>query len=111
MPSRRLHEPWRSFLQALDRKLSEPTELHCFGGFVIAEYYGLTRPTADIDILESRGTDPGTLARLAGRDSPLHRRYRVYIDVVAVAADEDELASVAGIGARKAAVIRKVLQS
>ncbi len=85
MSSSRLHEPWRSFLHALDQKLSQRTELHCFGGFVIAEYYGVTRPTADIDILESRGTDSGTIARLAGRDSPLHKRYRVYIDVVGVA--------------------------
>lgn len=84
MPSSRLHEPWRSFLRKLDEQLSQPTEIHCFGGFVLAEHYGLLRPTADIDILESRGTDPGTIVRLAGRDSPLHRRYGVYIDVVGV---------------------------
>ena len=85
MPSSRLHEPWRSFLRRLDEQLSQPTELHCFGGFVIAEHYGLTRSTADIDILDSRGTDLGTIARLAGKDSRLHKRYRVYIDVVGVA--------------------------
>jgi hypothetical protein len=85
MPSSRLHEPWRSFLHALDEQLSQPTELHCFGGFVIAEQYELTRPTGDIDILESKGTDPATLARLAGKGSPLHKRYRVYVDVVGVA--------------------------
>jgi len=84
MPSR-LHDPWRSFLHKLDEQLTQPTELHCFGGFVIAEYYGLIRSTADIDILESRGTDPGTITRLAGKDSALHKRYRVYVDVVGVA--------------------------
>lgn len=43
------------------------------------------RPTADIDILESRGTDLITIAKLAGRTSPLHKRHGVYIDVVPVA--------------------------
>jgi hypothetical protein len=90
MPPRRLREPWRSFLHALDGQLSQPTALHCLGGFVIAEQYDLTRSTGDIDILESRGTDPGTIARLAGKGSPLHERYRIYIDIVGVAtAPED----------------------
>lgn len=87
MPSevKSLHEPWASFLREVDDQLSEPTELHCFGGFVIAEYYGLTRATGDIDILESRGTHPAILAKMAGKGSPLHERYRIYIDVVTVA--------------------------
>ena len=42
------------------------------------------RPTADIDVLESRGTDLHTIARLAGRNSPLYTRHGVYIDVVTV---------------------------
>jgi hypothetical protein len=85
MPSDSLHEPWLSFLRELDRQLASPTELHCLGGFVVAEYYGLMRATADIDILESRGTDFATLAKLAGRNSPLHKRHGVYIDVVTIA--------------------------
>ena len=36
-------------------------EMCCLGGFVIAELYGLLRPTADIDIIEARGTDLRTL--------------------------------------------------
>jgi hypothetical protein len=43
------------------------------------------RPTADIDVLESKGTDLTTLAKLAGRNSPLYKRHGVYIDVVTVA--------------------------
>src|SRR5512135_1982937 len=93
MPSSRLHEPWRSFLRALDGQLSQPTALHCFGGFVIAECYGLARSTGDIDILESQGTDAGTIARIAGKGSPLHKRYRVYIDVVGVATVPDDYES------------------
>jgi len=58
-----------SACHALDDELSEPTELHRFGGFVIAEQYDLARSTADIDILGSLGTDPGTIFRLAGKGS------------------------------------------
>jgi hypothetical protein len=43
------------------------------------------RPTADIDVLESKGTDLITLTKLAGRTSPLYKRHGVYIDVVTVA--------------------------
>ncbi len=85
MASDPLPEPWRSFLRDLDTQLAGRTELHCLGGFVVAQCYGLMRPTADIDILESRGTDLRTIAKLAGRNSPLHKRHGVYIDVVTVA--------------------------
>lgn len=85
MPTERLHEPWRSFLRELDRKLTTPTEIHCLGGFVVAECYGLTRATADIDILESKGTNLADITRLAGRGSPLHERHKVFVDVVTVA--------------------------
>jgi hypothetical protein len=85
MPFSRPHEPWDSFLRELDEQLMSPTELHCFGGFVVAEHYGLARATADIDVLESRGTDPTMLVRLAGKGSALHKKYRVYVDVVTVA--------------------------
>jgi hypothetical protein len=93
MPSSGLHEPWDSFLRELDEQLTSPTELHCFGGFIVAEYYGLLRPTADIDVIETRGTDSATLVRLAGKGSVLHKKYRVYIDVVTVAAVPDEYES------------------
>lgn len=75
MHSEAFQEPWASFLHDLDERLSHPTELHCFGGFVVAQCYGLTRPTADIDILWSTGTDLATIAALAGRQSDLHKRH------------------------------------
>ena len=90
MIDRMPHEPWRSFLHDLDHELQEQTELHCFGGFVVTEYYGLSRATGDIDILESRGTDVATIARLAGKGSALHTRHRVYIDVVTIADVPDD---------------------
>ena len=77
-------------LVALDQELTQDTELHCMGGFVLAEYYGLVRATGDVDVLESAGTDKATIARLAGRGSRLHKRHRVYIDIVTVADVPDD---------------------
>jgi hypothetical protein len=34
-------EPWRSFLRELDACLTGRVELRCFGGFVVAQHYGL----------------------------------------------------------------------
>ena len=41
--------PWREFISELDSMLPEPLDLHCIGGFVICYFYGLPRPTGDID--------------------------------------------------------------
>jgi hypothetical protein len=90
MAARRLHEPWQGLLEALDRELEGPSELHCFGGFVVAEHYGLIRATADVDVLESKGTDLATIARLAGKGSPLHSQHKVYVDVVTIADVPDD---------------------
>src|SRR5437588_407091 len=51
MPDDTLTEPWRSFLQDLDALIDGPTELHCLGGFVIAELYDFERVTADVDVI------------------------------------------------------------
>ncbi len=90
MASKRLHEPWQGLLEALDRDLAGPSELHCFGGFVVAEHHGLLRATADVDVLGSRGTDLATIARLAGKGSPLHAKHKVYVDVVTIADVPDD---------------------
>jgi hypothetical protein len=56
---------------------------------VVSELYGFDRPTADVDILETtKGTDPTTLARLAGQGSELHRRHKIHLDVVAIRSDD-----------------------
>ena len=44
-------EPWRSFLRELDARLTGQVELRCFGGFVVAQHYGLGRETSDIDFV------------------------------------------------------------
>ena len=74
--------PWDAFLNELDRSVEEPVELHCLGGFVLTMLYGLKRPTADVDVLAVR--PPINLDPLAGIGSPLHKRHRVYLQLVTV---------------------------
>lgn len=66
--------------------LKEEVELHCLGGFVMTMLYGLDRPTADVDILPV-GSNAATesLIGLAGQGSKLHKRHRIYLQVVGVA--------------------------
>lgn len=78
-------EPWRSFFNDLDQMLSEPVELHCVGGFVLIYSYGVARTTNDIDFI-SLVPNPlwQTLSELAGPDSALHKKHKVYLDGVTV---------------------------
>ncbi len=81
-----LAEPWRSFLDDLDHHLDAPVDLHCIGGFVVSQHYGLGRETADLDILSVIPKQISErIAKLAGRASPLHKKHRVCIDHVRVA--------------------------
>ncbi len=85
MPSE-LPEPWRSFLLGLDRMISSDVAFHCLGGFVVTACYGLPRPTGDLDVLLVLPSESqATLVMLAGRNSDLHRKHGVYLDVVTVA--------------------------
>ena len=86
MPTTPPPEPWFPFLTALDETVSEVTKLHCFGGFVVTQQYGLSRPTSDLDVLEIAPVE--SLRRIcdAGkRGSPLSRKHHVFIDIVKVA--------------------------
>lgn len=86
MPSPELTEPWLSFLTALDAKLTAPVSLGCLGGFVMVSLYGAPRTTVDLDTFALHPLDVSPeLDQLAGRNSPLHKRYRVYLQHVTVA--------------------------
>jgi hypothetical protein len=78
-------EPWASFLRELDELLKATVELHCLGGFVVTQQYGIGRETSDIDFLSvaarSREDD---VEALAGLGSPLYQKYRVYLQYVGV---------------------------
>ena len=79
-------EPWKSFLEDLDAKLDGPVDLHCIGGFVVSQHYGLGRETADLDILSIIPKQAvQRISATAGRGSPLQKKHRVCIDYVQVA--------------------------
>jgi hypothetical protein len=79
-------EPWKSFFTEIDRSLEEEVTLHCLGSFVMTVLYGLDRPTADVYVLPvGSNAAMESLIDLAGQGSKLHKKYRVYLQVVGVA--------------------------
>lgn len=79
-------EPWFSFLTELDAQLDEPADFHCIGGFVVSQYLGFGRETADLDVLSVIPSQvAGRVVQLAGKGSALHVKHRVYIDHVGIA--------------------------
>ena len=57
--------------------------MHCIGGFALTTQFGFPRSTADIDILTAvPATRLRSLQNLAGEGSELHRRFKVYLQVV-----------------------------
>jgi hypothetical protein len=90
-------EPWRSFFAELDerlhdKRLHESVTLHCCGGFVLTQLYGVARTTSDIDFLCVVPNVQGYLTEIAGNGSPLHRKHRVYLDAVTVATPPEDYA-------------------
>jgi hypothetical protein len=89
--SKTIPEPWFSFLSDIDERLSEDVELHCLGGFVVTLLYGLARPTVDVDVIAiTPKSEVDFLIRLAGQGSELHRKHKVYLQVVGVATVPDD---------------------
>jgi len=81
-----ISEPWKSFLSEIDSQLEQRVDLHCLGGFVLTTLYGLPRTTADLDVVALPSlSSSAKLISIAGRGSQLHKRYRVYLDLVGVA--------------------------
>jgi hypothetical protein len=91
MPSHeRPPEPWRSFFTDIDGALDQPVSLHCCGGFVVTQLYGVGRTTSDVDFL---GVIPNVLEdlqELAGRGSGLHRKHHIYLDAVTIATSPED---------------------
>jgi hypothetical protein len=86
MSLKSIPDPWNSFLAEIDASLKEELGLHCLGGFVMTILYGLDRPTADVDVLPiGSSATTESLIGLAGQGSALHRKHRVYLQVVGVA--------------------------
>jgi hypothetical protein len=78
-------EPWLSFLNDLDREIDTETVLHCIGGFAVVQAFGLERATGDIDVLSVTPYQYSKrILELAGKESSLHRKHGLYLDVVTV---------------------------
>ena len=85
---------WQLFLSELDSALTEPTRLHCIGGFVVTQVYGFDRPTADLDVVEIAPLrERETLLEVAGKGSDLTRRTFLYLDYVGVSSLPEEYES------------------
>ncbi len=78
-------EPWRSFFADIDGHLSGQVELHCCGGSVVTQVYGVARTTSDVDYVSAVPSIRGYLTELAGKASPLHGKHKVYLDAVTIA--------------------------
>jgi hypothetical protein len=78
-----LPSPWKEFLSELDSMLPEPLDLYCIGGFVIYSFYGLPRPTGDIDYYSAVPANLN-LIEMAGQDSALSKKYKIQLHHVAV---------------------------
>jgi hypothetical protein len=70
-------QPWRSFFAEIDGCLGEEIQLHCCGGFVVTQLYGVARTTSDIDFLGIVPNMPRELTEIGGKGSALHRKYKV----------------------------------
>jgi len=96
MPSGTLPElpqPWRAFLSDVDRLLPRLVEIHCLGGFVAALYYDLPRPTNDLDYIEVVPHEAtAMLQEIAGPESALAKKHRLYFQHVGVASLPDSYA-------------------
>lgn len=84
--SKKIPEPWNSFLRELDEKATEETRLDCMGGFVVTQLYGFSRETTDLDVLVIAPTGQlKPLLELGCQGGDLHKKHKVYLDYVGVA--------------------------
>ncbi len=78
--------PWSDFLEEVDGQLTGTLALHCLGGFVVTQLYGIGRATSDIDyLIAATRVKNVRLEEIAGMQSPLHRRYGLYMQHVGIA--------------------------
>jgi hypothetical protein len=84
--NKRPPEPWLSFFDDIDSLLTEPVRLHCFGGFVTTQVYGVVRMTSDVDFISTVPVQcQGLLSEIAGKNSVLHGKHKIYLDPVTIA--------------------------
>jgi len=91
--------PWDRFLEELDGFLREQVHVHCIAGFVVSLFYGLPRPTADVDysaVIPYGCVDD--LQALAGPDSMLAKKHKLHLQhFPAISLPEDYGTRLAGM--------------
>ena len=81
-----LPKPWPDFLKEIDTQLSQKVSLHCLGGFVLTVLYGVPRYTGDLDYIEVvPRAAANELEKIAGRESALCKKFRLFLQYVGVA--------------------------
>jgi len=73
-----LLSPWKDFFREIDDLLDEPLELHCVGGFVACSFYGLPRPTGDVDFYTAVPSGLN-LNDIAGEGSALAKKHKIHL--------------------------------
>lgn len=68
----------------------EEIHLHCCGGFVVTQLYGVARTTSDVDFLGIVPNVSGRLIEIAGKGPTLHRKHKLYLDAVTVATPPED---------------------
>lgn len=88
MATRSIPEPWSTFLMEIDDSLESEVSFHCLGGFAITMLYDLPRETSDVDIMAvAVKADYDRLTKTAGKESLLHNKHKVYLDLVGAVAN------------------------
>jgi hypothetical protein len=64
-------EPWKSFFGEIDASLEEEVALHCLGGFVMNDAYGLDRLLDDVTRRDKAKRETGSNRRPWGYESAL----------------------------------------
>ncbi len=79
------------FLSELDDVATQSIDLHCLGGFVVTQIYGLDRTTSDVDVLLFvPNGEANILIDLGQNGSELHNRYKIYLDPVTIVSPPDD---------------------
>ena len=90
-PELDLPQHWKLFLEAVDKQLETPVTLHCIGGFVVEAVHKSLRKTGDLDYILIHPRDVfQTLEELAGKQSKLARKHKLYLEQVVGIADYPE---------------------
>jgi hypothetical protein len=85
MQRNRVPQPWHDFFVEVGTRLSQPVELHCLGGFAAVACYELPRSMSDVDYVDVVPPDARSeIENLAGVESGIATRFRVYIHSVGV---------------------------